>query len=208
MDDQGAGQQRGGGGPKRCIVLTLAVLLGLAPVAVSFFLSLKTALGCDNLLGNGGFEQGTSAWTAPYGTTFITVTDPVSSGNWAAALDGYTGVVWAYQDVDIIPGATYTLTGWVYKDEPAFEYARLRLEWWPPGIIVDSTQLTDDNDFYRPMTVGPALAPTDASRARIKLMANIGDANPPNPIYFDELSLTSTMMPKGFLPLSLKSYRR
>jgi len=208
MDDHGAGQQSGGGGSKRWLVLTLAVVLGLAPVVLSFFFNLKTALSYDNLLGNGGFEQGTSAWTASYGATFITVTEPVSSGNLAAALDGYTGVVWAYQDVDIVPGATYTLTGWVYKDESDFEYARLRLEWWPPGITVDSTQLTDDNDFYRPMTVGPALAPTDASRARIKLIAKIRNANPANPTYFDELRLTSTMMPHGFLPLSVKNYRR
>jgi len=210
MDDHGAGQQRGGGGAKRWLVLSLAVVFGLAPVVLSFFLNLETALGYDNLLGNGGFEQGTSGWTTSPGATFITATDPVSSGNCAASLNrsGTTGLIWAYQDVDIVPGATYTLTGWVYKDEDAYRYALLRIEWWPTGSgMAESGQLTDDNDFYRPMTVGPALAPQDVSRARIKLIADIRTPNPANPIFFDELSLTSTMMPKGFLPLSLKSYR-
>jgi hypothetical protein len=176
---------------------------------LSFFLNLKTALCYDNLLGNGGFEQGTSVWTAQYGTTFITVTDPVSSGNWAAAITGTTGSVWIYQDVDIIPGATYTLTGWVLKDDDAYRYALLRIEWWPTGSgIVESGQLTDDNDFYRPITAGPAVAPPNTSRARIKLIADIRTPTPSHSIYFDELSLTSTMMPQMFIPLSLKSYRR
>jgi hypothetical protein len=209
MDDHGAGQQRGGSGRKRWRVLTSAVVLSLAPVVLSFFLNLKTALGYDNLLRNGGFEQGTSGWTAAYGTTFITVTDPVSLGNWAAAISGTTGSVWIYQDVDIIPGATYTLSGWVYKDEDAYRYALLRIEWWPTGSgMVESGQLTDDNDFYRPITAGPAVAPLNTSKARIKLIANIRTANPSDPIYFDELSLTSSIMPRGFLPLSLKSYPR
>jgi hypothetical protein len=209
MDEHGAGQQRGGGVSKRCLVLTSTVLLSLVPVALSFFLTLETALGYDNLLGNGGFEQGTSGWAASYGTTFVTVTDPVSTGNWAAAITGTTGSVWIYQDVDIIPGATYTLTGWVYKDDDAYRYALLRIEWWPTGSgMVESGQLTDDNDFYRPITAGPAVAPLNTSKARIKLMANIRTANPSHPIYFDELSLTSTMMPRGFFPLSLKNYPR
>jgi len=210
MDDHGAGQQRSGGGAKRWLVLILAVLLGLAPVAVSFFLTLETALGYDNLLGNGGFEQGTSAWTAPYGTTFITVTEPVSSGNWAASLDrrDCTGWIWIYQDVDIIAGATYTLTGWIYKNEPGFDEACLGIEWLGSSWPDVEECLSGNNCFYLPLTVSIAAAPPDASRARIKLIADIRTENPSSPIFFDELGLTSSMMPNGFLPLSVKNYRR
>ena len=211
MDDHGAGQQSGGGGrSKRCLVLTQAVVLSLAAVAVSFFLTLRTALGYDNLLGNGGFEQGTSGWRASYGATLITVTEPVSSGNWAAALNrtDATGWIWIYQDVEVIPGATYTLTGLIHKYEPRFHQACLCIEWVESGSPPLQKCLSDDNDFYRPITVGPATAPSDVTRARIKARAEIRTANPPNSVYFDGLSLTSSMMPNGFFPLCLKNYPR
>jgi hypothetical protein len=212
MDDHGAGQQSGGGGrSKRCLVLTLAVVFGLAPVAVSFFLTLETALGWDqNLLQNGGFEQGTSGWTASYGATFITVTEPVSSGNWAASLDrrDTTGWIWIYQDVVVVPGATYTLTGWIYKNELGFHRACLRMEWLESGSPPLQECLSDDIYFYQPITVGPISAPSDATRARIKALAEIRTPAHTNPIYFDELRLTSNMMPIGFFPLSLKNYPR
>jgi len=212
MDDHGAGQQSGGGGrSKRCLVLTLAVVLGLAPVALSFFLNLDTALGWDqNLLQNGGFEQGTSGWRASYWATFITVTEPVTSGNWAAALNrsDTTGEIYIQQEVDIVPGATYTLTGWIYKNEPGFDEACLRIEWLESGSPDLQECLSNDSAFYRPITVGPTEAPEHASRAKIRATADIRIPTHTNPIYFDELRLTSNMMPIGFLPLSLKNYPR
>jgi hypothetical protein len=210
MDDHGAGQQSGGGGrSKRCRFLTLAVVLGLAPVALSFFLTLKTALGYDqNLLQNGGFEQGTSGWTASWGANLITVTDPVSSGNWAAAISGTTGSIWIYQDVVVVPGATYTLTGLIHKYERRFHQACLGIEWLESGSPDLQECLYDDHDFYLPLTVSIEAAPSYATRARIKARAYIRTANPANPIYFDELSLTSNMMPVAFIPLCLKNYPR
>jgi hypothetical protein len=179
-------------------------------VALSFFLTLKTALGYDDLLGNGGFEQGTSAWTASYGATFITVTEPVSAGLWAAALNrsDTTGEIYIQQEVDIVPGATYTLTGWIYKNEPRFDEACLRIKWVESGSPDLQKCLSGDNNFYRRITVGPTEAPEDASRAKIRATADIRIPTHTNPIYFDELRLTSNMMPIGFLPLSLKNYPR
>ena len=212
MDDHGAGQQSGGGGrSKRCRVLTLAVVLGLAPVAVSFFLTIKTALAWDeNLLQNGGFEEGTSGWTALDWWTFTTVTNPVSSGNWAASLDRHdaTGWIWIYQDVVVVPGATYTLTGWIYKNEPGFDEACLRIKWVESGSPDLQKCLSGDNNYYRPLTVSIAAAPSHTSKARIEARAEVLTGEHENPIYFDELSLTSNMMPVAFLPLSLKNYPR
>ena len=183
-------------------------VLGLTPVVLSFFLSLETALGYDNLLRNGGFEQGTSGRTAPYGTTFITVTDPVSSGNWAAAISGTTGSIWIYQDVEMIPGATYTFTGRIHKNEAGFDEACLGIEWLDSGSPDVQKCLSGDNTFYRPLTVSVAAAPSGTSRARIMARAEILSAEHTNPIYFDELALTSNMMPIGFIPLCLKNYPR
>jgi hypothetical protein len=210
MDDHGAGQQSGGGGrSKRCRFLTLAVVLGLAPVALSFLLSLDTALGYDlDLLQNGGFEQGTSGWGVSYGATFITVTNPVSSDNWAASLDrrDTPAKIWIYQDVVVVPGAIYTLTGWIYKDEPGFDEACLRIEWLASGSPDLQECLSGDNDFYRPITVGPTDAPGDATKARISAAADVADADHLYPVFFDELRVTSNMMPNGFFPLTLKNY--
>jgi hypothetical protein len=210
MDDHGAGQQRGGGVSKRCLVLALAVVLSLVPVVLSFFLTLETALGYEDLLGNGGFENGTSGWTQSFGASFFTVTDPVSSGNWAGALNAVTrGEIYVQQVVDVLPGATYTLTAWIYKDEPAFGYVRLGMEWLDSQWADPSSgEFTDDEDFYRPITVGPVVAPPDASRAKVRLVAWIYGSPPPRPIYFDEFTLTSNMMPSAFLPLFLKNYPR
>jgi hypothetical protein len=210
MDDHGAGQQSGGGGrSKRCRFLTLAVVLGLAPVALSFLLNLETAVGWDgNLLQNGGFEQGTSGWTASPGATFITVTNPVSSGNWAAAISGTTGLIWIDQDVAVVPGATYTLTGLIHKYEQKFREACLRIEWVASGSPDLQECFSDDISFYRPITVGPVAAPSNVTRAKIRATADIRTPTHTNPIYFDELALTSNMMPIGFIPLCLKNYPR
>jgi hypothetical protein len=178
-------------------------------VALSFLLSLDTALGYDlDLLQNGGFEQGASGWGVSYGATFITVTNPVSSDNWAASLDrrDTPAKIWIYQDVVVVPGATYTLTGWIYKDEPGFDEACLRIEWLASGSPDLQECLSGDNDFYRPITVGPTDAPGDATKARISAAADVADADHLYPVFFDELRVTSNMMPIGFIPLCLKNY--
>jgi hypothetical protein len=173
-------------------------------------LSLATAsnrtLGADDLLSNGDFEAGTSGWNVSYAATMVTVTAPVHSGNWAAGLNrsDTTGEIRIYQDVSVLPGATYTLTGKVYKNEPSFHHALLRIEWWnSQWPDFDSSRITDDNDYYRPITVGPVIAPPGASKARISAVAEIRTSPPDNPIYFDDLSLTSSMTPREFVPLAL-----
>ena len=211
MDGREAGRQSDGGrAHQRCRILALVILSGLAPVAVSLFLALNTARAQSNLLANGGFEEGTAGWYQSFGSTFVTVTTPVSSGNWAASLtkSGVAGDVWIYQDVDVHAGAPYTLTGWVYKNESAFQNVCLSIEWhdsdWPD--LVDC--LSEDNGFYRLITVGPTLAPPDTSKASITIIADIRTQNPPNPMYFDELALTSSMQPSGYFPLLLKNCAR
>ena len=209
MDGREAGRQSSGGrAHQRCRILALVILSGLAPVAVSLFLALYTAHAQSNLLGNGGFEEGTAGWYQSFGSTFVTVTTPVSVGNWAASLtkSGVTGDISIYQDVDVQAGATYTLTGWVYKNESAFRNVCLRIEWHDSSSpdLVDC--LAEDNGFYRPITVGPTVAPPDTSKARIKASADIRTADPPNPVYFDEICLTSSMQPSGYFPLLLNNY--
>jgi hypothetical protein len=188
--------------------LTIAIASALTTLLLSLFLS--TALGQDNLLSNGGFEDGTSSWNTSYGATFVTITEPVSSGLWAASLyrGGTTGEIWIYQDVPVEPSATYTLTGWALKNDSHFDPVCLRIEWPGSTALPSDDCLYGDNDYYRPITIGPTLPPSDASVARIKAVADIFAANPPGPVYFDELSFTSSLERTGYLPLLLKNYPR
>jgi hypothetical protein len=209
MDDHEGGQQSGGGQrPGRRLALSLALVLGVAPVALSLLLTLKTAYGYGGLLGNGGFEDGTSGWHNSYASTFVTVTSPVWSGNWAASLtrSDTAGEIDIHQDVRVFAGSSYTLTGWIYEDEPAISRVCLRIEWhdsqWPP----QEDCLSGDVGYYRPITIAAVTAPPDASTARIMVVAELLDADPPNPAYFDEISLTSNMMPVAYVPLLLRDY--
>jgi hypothetical protein len=194
---------------KKTRLLTLILASALASTSLSLVLSVTSALGHAGYLINGGFEDGTSHWKLYSGATFVTVTEPVRSGTWAASLtmSDSTAEIWIYQDVPVFPGATYTLTGWIYKDEHDFEYADLRLK-WDSNSREYNASLGADSDFYRPVTVGPLVAPPDATKARIRAVAKIRSPNPPNPIYFDDISLTCSLTPRLFLPLQLKDYAR
>jgi hypothetical protein len=188
--------------------LALALVSSLSLVMLSLSSASYAALGPSDLLTNGDFEAGTSSWSASYAATFYTVTSPVQSGSSAAALNRSetTGEIRIYQDVSVVPGATYTLTGQIYKDESFFEYALLRIEWWnSQWPDLNSNKIFDDNPFYRAVTVGPTIAPPDASTARISAVAKIRTAGPENPMYFDDLSLTSNLVPRSCLPLVLNS---
>jgi hypothetical protein len=202
-----AGKQTAGG--HRCGKIRLLALV-LASALVSLTLSFTSALGHEGYPLNGGFEAGTSHWNVSYGATFITVTEPVSSGTWAASLtiSGTTGEISIYQDVPIFAEATYTLTGWVYKDEVDYRRACLRMEWLPSTAVPSQKCLTADKDFYRPLTVGPVAAPAGATKVRIRAVGDTRTSNPLNPVYFDELSLKCSLTPRLYSPLSLKNYPR
>lgn len=188
----------------------LIVASSVASTALSLLLAFTSALGQTDYLTNGGFEEGTSGWTVSSDATFVTVTTPVSSGNWAASLSdcGPAYEINIHQEVPIFPGATYTLTGWVYSDERGFRRVCLRLEWLPPSPGNSEKCLTPEIGFYRPLTVGPVIAPPKATEARISGVAEIREANPPSTVYFDELSLTCSLTPRLRLPLVLRSYPR
>jgi len=194
---------------KKAALLALVLASSLSLVVLSLSSASSAPLGPGNLLVNGDFETGTTGWTESYATDFFTVTQPISSGIWAAALNRVgpaLGEISIHQYVTVFPGATYTLTGWIYKDESAFEYAHLRLDWLnADGGDLISPLITDDNPFYRQVTVGPVVAPPDASTAKISAVAKLHTSLPENPIYFDDLRLTSNMIPRNRLPLLLKN---
>jgi hypothetical protein len=212
MDDHGGElpHDRGDRRSRKGRLAALIVASSVASIVLSLLLASTDALGQTDHLINGGFEEGTAGWTVSSDATFVTVTTPVSSGSWAASLSdrGSNYEIHIYQDVPIFSGATYTLTGWAYNDEPGFHSVCLRLEWLPPAPGDGEYCLTKEADFYRPLTVGPLVAPSNATGARISAVAEIREPDPPSPVYFDEISLTCSLTPRLFTPLVLRSYRR
>ena len=202
------------------LILSSTVLpsLGASPGAEP-----STGMGASDgweLLENGGFEEGTEGWLAdsPTTTQFITVTQPVHSGDRAASLKKKVGAgfIYIYQDVPVVGGGYYTLSGWIYnyKDRPIEDWAVLRIEWRDSsGEIarhVDSQKVYDDEPGYHerriPYNGGDSVqAPAAATIARIKCMAWVHDSNPATPVFFDDLSFTPQRW-KVYLPLVVKNH--
>jgi len=192
-------------------LLSLCLLSLTALLALSVLLASYSALGSTNLLSNAGFENGTSNWQPSFDITFTTSTQHVHSGEFAASLNksGPIGEIYIFQDVDVVAGAAITLTGWVYKNELMFDRACLRIAW--PGSQSPDVEscLEANDDLYRAITVTSATAPTDT--ARIMAVANISTRDPQEPVYFDDLSVTSNIPPTPtpmafYVPLVVKSY--
>ncbi|WP_018351795.1 M4 family metallopeptidase [Longispora albida] len=72
---------------------------------------------CDNLIGNGTFEAGATAWTGTAGVVTNSASRPALSGTWKAWLggDGVTGTETLTQSVTF-PGTPATLTFWLRID--------------------------------------------------------------------------------------------
>jgi hypothetical protein len=202
--------------PRKVHLLALCLLCLTGFLTLSVLLASQGALGSTNPLQNPGFESGTADWYPSPDITFITSTLHVHSGQWAASLNKTvtSGQIWIWQDVSVVPSATYTVTGWVYEDDPNFDKSCLRIA-WPGSTWVGSVEACLDGDYgsYRPITLASVIAPPDAATARIWAVAYIGEAVPSIPVYFDDLSLTSSVPPTPtpmgtpfYVPMVVKNY--
>lgn len=193
--------------------LLLAALLSPSPGRASDDL---------NLLQNPGFEEDKKNWSYfPSAATFVVTNTPeyVHSGTWAASLnrtDGVADEIHIYQDVPVVGGGYYTLSGWAYKDDPKFGSVYLQIQWWDSlGEIYSENShiLTGNEDAYHLLCVprecdGDGVqVPDKAVKARIKCVAYLHDSNPETPIFFDDLSFTfQGLSSKVYLPLVVKNY--
>jgi len=206
-------QSKDGYAMRRPLLLGLSLLFPFSLLMLSVLLASQSALGSAELLTNGDFEDGTAPWIPSHDDIFVTVTEPVHSGEGAASLhsNDVTGEIAIHQNVEVVAGLPYTLTGWAYKNEPSFGQVCLRVRWLAPSSSPSVQQCLDGNAAtYRRITV-PITAPTDAVTAKIVAIANILEASPEQPVYFDDLSLTSGLSPTPTpivvcVPLVLKNY--
>lgn len=208
---------------RRTLVALLIVWVCSLALAALLSPSAGRASGGSNLLQNPGFEEGTTGWSfSPQDATFTITNTQVYSGSWAASLnrtDGVRGEIHIYQDVPVLGGQPYSLSGWAYKNDPKFSYVKLRIEWKDAALQtvgeVESHLLTDDEDAYHCLCIprdcnGDGVeAPSNAVKARIKCVAHIQEPNPETPVFFDDLGFTFQGSNQGstvYLPLVVKNY--
>ncbi len=184
----------------RSLILALA-LLGLMVGLGGQALSAIAALASDaELLENGGFEQGESPWQA-YSGNFTVVSSSaypgqVRSGSYAAAFaSADLATKWLHQLVQVVPGGSYTFSGWAIKDDPDIANVYFRISWYASndgtGSEIshnDSSQLSTDSAVYRSLTFS-VTAPSQAFSARVKCML-VPASTGPATAYFDDLSFT------------------
>ncbi len=177
--------------PTALVVAVLAVLAFLAVTGLA-------SAAPDELLTNGGFEDGADYWQEA-SCTFSVTADPslVFAGGVAAALTDESGAGWIRQTVQIEPGATYTLSGWAVKNDQDIEAVFLRVGWCATCdgfgdelAYAASPRLEGDADGFRALAVS-AKAPPDAHSARVECVVEmvrvpVGPAT----AYFDDVSFT------------------
>jgi hypothetical protein len=170
------------------IVLLSAVLLLFVNALASH---ISIILASEELLRNGGFEQGISSWNT-YGGELSTVESPVHSGSSAAkfVVDVYRQEAWLYQVVEVLPGENYILTGYSLKNDLQTEHVRFHISWWNETEEIgfrDSPWLTINSSEYQLLSV-TATAPSKAVSARVKAVVHQTDPAGSATVYFDDVS--------------------
>jgi hypothetical protein len=191
---------------RRPLLAGLSLLAPLFLLALSYLLAAQSTLGSEELLSNEGFENGTLGWQRfPLDITFVTVTVPVHTGEWAGSLDRDidSSEIYVYQNVSVAPSQVCTLTGSAYSYQSRFAQVCLRIDWrfssWPD----EEYCLDGDHEAYRPITLALRTAPSDTTSARIMALAKTGTAGPGNAVYFDDLSFTCSSGPTATMPISI-----
>ena len=150
----------------------------------------------DELLLNGGFEQGTEGWGATFGLLDVAET-PVLEGARAgrltsSALQSHE----VYQFADVMSGEPYEFEGWVLSNDIAIVRIFLRLTWFDGfGNLIsaaDSPWLTGTASEYRGLTAGPVLSPGAAATVRMGILVQ---ASAPFSLHLDDFSFTGAKPP-------------
>ena len=190
------------------LIVLIFVLVGQALYA------LPAAAQDQELLENGGFEQGESHW-GEYCGTFVISSDYVHQGNYAAkfTLNPNRLEGWIYQDVyrdSFVPGETYNLIGYyAAQSDPNIERIFLRIRWYDEGgnelpehQQEASSSMTSDDLIYCLLSIphppdvpDPVLAPLNAHRARIEAGVRQRYVTKQATAYFDDLSFSGPKPP-------------
>ncbi|MFC2058691.1 lamin tail domain-containing protein [Chloroflexota bacterium] len=169
------------------VVVMAAALLHVLPIQAD-----------GELLQNHDFEQGLTGWLTKE-ADFSLVSSPVHNGSLAAAVTTSQQSDKLFQCVNIVPGGSYMLLGYVIKNDPDIERVFLRISWYEetsceePNILAshDSSWVTSDSPDYRSLVVN-GVAPFKANSAMVQ--AFVIQHSPGNhvTIYVDDMSFVCT----------------
>lgn len=174
----------------------IAVLIAILAVLASLALSTLSSAAPDELLVNGGFEDGVAGWEYS-GGLMTYVNNPVHSGDRAAILIVNDEEGCIYQTVPIAPGESYNFAGYVTKDDTNIEKIFLRIRWYQSDdgsgaeiLHIVSEFLMSDHPDYHPLTL-TGTAPPYAHSATVECVIKLVDM-PTGPAiaYFDDMSFT------------------
>jgi Lamin Tail Domain len=159
--------------------------LGKAIVSVSIVLSILAisrlmVATADELLANGGFENGTVGWGWEVGALEVACGSvPVTEGNCAGLfvtnLMGSSFVQYE-KPVPVQPGSVYTLTASILKNDQRIQRVELWLIWkdegghpLAPELQLPAQKLTQDRPTYQPLSLGTPQSPPNAASASISI---------------------------------------
>ena len=184
---------------------TLALLVGALALAALTTTGSHAQSPADpqNLLPNGGFEDGLDGWAPPAGATLEVVDQPFESGDAAAKVtaSGAPSVtlMTQYWRVPVAPGAEHTLSVWVRSDARADSVGPkvLRMEVSLEFVDTDGTRvgvlstqrIEAPTAGWQRVEVGPETAPTDATYARLRVTAEVSASGAV--FYVDSAELTA-----------------
>jgi len=169
----------------------LAVLASLALPGIP-----RSFAAPDELLINGGFEEGAEPWQA-YSGTLDRTGDPdfVRSGSSAVEFTADKEAGWFYQVVQVQPGGNYTFSGWAIKNDSNISDICLWISFMSGNALLashGSPSLTGTSADYptEPLSVS-AKAPPGADSARVgAVLYLVATPTGPATAYFDDMSFT------------------
>lgn len=174
---------------------TTVVLLTALVVCAAFHTALRADEG--ELLSNPGFESGTVSWQES-GCDFALTSDSclVHGGGFAAALTDDSGQGWIRQVAQIEAGASYTLSGWVLKNDEDVDSVFLRIRWYASYdgsgaklYDVMCTPLYANSGSHQELRVS-AKAPPEARSAAVEcVMLMVFNSSGTGTAFFDDITL-------------------
>jgi hypothetical protein len=163
-----------------------------ALVIVFSFLALcgLTGARAEELLSDGGFEEGTAGWVSDTETlSAVCGSAPVTGGKCAGlVVTGTSGSSLVRHDpVAVQPGGTYTLTASILMNDPSVTSVTLRIS-WDNGNGYDQPlpPLTYTSPAYQSLSIGSIQPPSGSTQAVISIGV-LSDSSGAR-VYIDDVS--------------------
>ena len=148
----------------------------------------------DELLTNGGFEDGTRDWASAGGSLAVSANAYEGDASAVFVADsGCRGIV-QHELVWVQPGATYDLSAAILNDDPRVSKVSLHITWPDSSDPKDNYQeLADTRPEWQPLSIQDVTAPPDAVWAKVVIYVETDGTG--GEISIDDVSLAGPPAP-------------